>query len=372
MADENAAPKPTKKPRPPFLLTPLGISILLAAAGILGCFAANLIHKGIIVGIIRWFDTPANAPTNTDSLLALASVAIVAWTGALIALQLRGISIELSGALFLLEYAFISPLVALAFQPQLLRPAATLGSLYFLSIIIQRVLLLIVLHIARRKASAEEMSFLGTEFGSNIMDIVARVVGFFPLFYVFVCLAASLITCVWPTHYSVAICGIVVLCIGLNFVISALNSDRQPLTPQKKATLGKSITRLSTMFEKMKAASLARQARGQTSAEATPLEATEHDKSTSKAPLTEDERRKLKEHLNMLAHNLSEGAEILRRLDSGDVKPQEVDEHKIDHFWAVLGRLKRRQPGELGQDYDEAIIPGLEEILDRIDPNQES
>jgi hypothetical protein len=83
-----------------------------------------------VTGFLSCFLCALTIDEYKDALIAIASVAAVIWTGAIIGLQLKGLLIELLGCMAMLQTAFIGALFVLLSSPLALHLVAIGFALY--------------------------------------------------------------------------------------------------------------------------------------------------------------------------------------------------------------------------------------------------
>jgi hypothetical protein len=72
----------------------------------------------------------------------------------------------------------------------------------------------------------------------------------FPIGYAGACGAASLVVAIVATEYAVAATSVGALCIGLYYVLIALKKDKDPPTPEQRATVKKIYAEIIAMFQR--------------------------------------------------------------------------------------------------------------------------
>jgi len=233
-----------------FFFAPLGMTVILGAIAVAIAFVVNIFDRHFVAAAIQWFRGVGPGPDSTTVLLAAGSISVVVWTGALIAFQLKGTSAQLSGAFSLLEYAYIAPLVALLFQGGTLRIIAVIATLAFIALIIRQALLYFAVEYTRTKGAAgdPDREFLATDLGRRVFKSVAGIM-IFPIGYAGACAAASLVVAVVATEYAVAITSVGALCFGLYYVLIALKNDKDPPTPEQRATAKKTLAEMIAIFQ---------------------------------------------------------------------------------------------------------------------------
>jgi hypothetical protein len=199
-----------------------GLAVMLAV----GVLILRLVSRAGAAGLWHWYSSQPPGGEAKDALIVSASIAVVIWTGALIAFQVKGVSIELRGALLLLEYAFIGPLLALFTAGAVIRTMALVAVLYCFGRAIRHAIFFLAV---RRAASgnaadrdAPERS--ETAFGRELLSTVPQVLNF-PSVYVGICAVGSLAVLAYPVNVTVAWASLGGVVGGLNLVL--LTIERQ-------------------------------------------------------------------------------------------------------------------------------------------------
>jgi hypothetical protein len=162
-----------------------------------------------------------------DQLVLLGSVAVVIWTGGLIAYQIKKYSINTSIGLDLLQNAFMAPLFVLVESTLWFRYTATLFLLYY-----------VVLHcisLFRYRTLSSSARTVHNKYPEMDEDHVRRVredvrnYSFYSLAIVLTLYTSVIIN---PTHAMVAFLGLPVAYLGLQLILSVLATipDKQSLT----------------------------------------------------------------------------------------------------------------------------------------------
>jgi hypothetical protein len=243
--------KPLRDKIAAFFFTPVGMTVLLGAIVVAAAFVINIFDDHFVPAAIQWFRCVAPGPDSSTVLLAVGSISVVVWTGALIAFQFKGPSVQLSGAFSLLQYAYIAPLVALLFQDSTLRIIAVIATLAFAALVMRQAIMYFVVEYIRTKGAAgdPESEFLATDLGRRVFKSVARVM-MFPIGYAGACGGASLVVAVVATEYAVAVTSLGALCVGLYYVLIALKNEKDPPTPSQRATVKKTTAEIIAIFQR--------------------------------------------------------------------------------------------------------------------------
>ena len=191
-----------------------GIFLWLITAGLavtvaVGVLILRIVSRADAAGLWQWYSSMPDGGEAKDALIVSASIAVVIWTGALIALQIKGMATELRGALLLLEYAFIGPLLALFTAGAVIRTLALVAVLYCLGRAIRHA----IFFLASRRA------VLGT--GRVPVSHVLN----FPSVYVGICALGSLAVLVYPVNVTVAWASLGGIVGGLNLVLLRLERE---------------------------------------------------------------------------------------------------------------------------------------------------
>lgn len=191
-----------------------GIFLWLITAGLAVTVAAGVLilrvaSRADAAGLWQWYSAMPMGGEAKDALIVSASIAVVIWTGALIAFQIKGISIELRGALLLLEYAFIGPLLALFTAGAVIRTLALVAVLYCLGRAIRHA----IFFLANRRAASR-----------NARGTVPHVLNF-PSVYVGICALGSLAVLVYPVNVTVAWASLGGVVGGLNLVLLTIERE---------------------------------------------------------------------------------------------------------------------------------------------------
>ena len=173
----------------------LGIGILRIASRV---DAARLWH---------WYSSMPPGGEAPGALTVCASIAVVIWTGALIAFQIKDIWVKLRGALLLLEYAFIGPLLALFTEGAVIRTLALVAVLYCLG-----------------EAIRHAIFFLANGRGTS----PARRLQYLPSVYVGICALGSLAVFVYPVNVTVAWASLGGIVSGMNLVLDIFEHKGSP------------------------------------------------------------------------------------------------------------------------------------------------
>jgi len=321
-----------------FLLGPVGLTLLLGALVVAVAFIVNRFDNQFIAAAIEWFRGTSPGSDSSTVLIAVGSISVVVWTGALIAFQLKGTSVQLSGALSLLEYAFIAPLAALLFQGGALRVIAALATLAFVALILRQALLYFIIKwlINKTAAGDPDREFLATAFGRRIFKAVAGTT-IFPIGYASACAVASLIIIATATEYVVAVTSVGTLCFGLYYVLAALKDNKIPPTPEQRATANKALSSMVAIFQRRadeltNSARTSGKAASESEAPATPSGSEDSDSDTE----TEESRAKQKaERLTRIAE-FKEVAAFLEPLIYKEIRPGLLTKEQVEKARRVL------------------------------------
>ncbi len=234
-----------------FAFSVFGLALLLGTLSIAIAFIVNIFDHNFMGSAVQWFKATSPERDSSAVLIAAGSISVVAWTGALIAFQLRSTSIQLWGAFSLLEYAFIAPLFGVLFTGGSLRLIATLAMLVFFAFILRQVLLSFIIRWTMKKTADgdPDREFLATAFGRRIFEALAGIV-IFPIGYASACSVASFLIVLLPTEHTVAVTSVGALCFGLNYVLLALKNDRTPPTPEQRATANRAFSGMISIFQR--------------------------------------------------------------------------------------------------------------------------
>lgn len=199
-------------------------------------FAIALIvdhHVGVIA--LHWFLSKPAVEAPSTALAAEASVAIVAWTGALIAFQLRGVSFQLEGAFTLLAVAFVGPLIALLSEGSLLRSFAAASALYFVSrVLVQLTIYALLTWVTSRMVQDGSVAEVtATEVGRRVLKAIAGFAAL-PASYAAISALTSIAVVIYPTGQAAAWGSLVTLVSGINLVLVSLKR-KQPAAEASKA-----------------------------------------------------------------------------------------------------------------------------------------
>lgn len=173
----------------------------------------------------QWYNLQPGGPDLRDALLAIASVGAVVWTGGLIALQLRGLFVEIGSALEYLRFSFIAPLFALVGDGAIVRTVALLFIVFY----VRRVF--VHFRTFRLMAKAiESVAGTNVHFDGMAVEIAQRIFRVQGTTAV-----ASLVACVlvlsYPSKAVVSWSSLLALLGGLQFISSALLNRKLKPTP---------------------------------------------------------------------------------------------------------------------------------------------
>jgi len=219
-----------------------GILVWLITGGLAVIVAVGLLilwiyARPVAVGLWHWYSAMPGGGEAKEALTVSASVAVVIWTGGLISFSVKGVSIELRGALLLLEYAFIGPMLALFTSGAVIRTIALVAVLYCCGRAIRHAIFYV--GIRRRFASPDaggsdaagvSESVLGRELRSTIPHVLN-----FPSVYVGICALGSLAVLVYPMNVTVACASMGGVVGGLNLVLLTIERAGTVPNPQVEA-----------------------------------------------------------------------------------------------------------------------------------------
>jgi hypothetical protein len=199
----------------------------LAALLLVVFVIALMVNHQLGVIVLRWFLSKPGGEAPSTALATEASVAIVAWTGALIAFQLRGVSFQLEGAFTLLAVAFVGPLIALLSEGPLLRTFAAASALYFVSRVFVQLGIYVMLNwlTGRMVQDRTAAEIAATETGRRLLKAIASFAAI-PATYAAISALTSIAVVVYPTGYAAAWGSLVTLVSGINLVLVSLKRNQ--------------------------------------------------------------------------------------------------------------------------------------------------
>lgn len=202
-------------------------------------------HLG--TSLLEWY---ASKPTSADEsgvLAVEASIGAVAWTGALIAFQLRGPSFQISGAFLLLGLAAVVPILGLLSNGAILRAFALCAFLYFLGrIAFQGTMVLVIRAFGGRLPDPSNAT---EKLARRLWPVLARGISL-PATYAAICALVSVSIVAFPTSVTVAWATLILFVSGLKLVIDTLSPVQREQTSDKAHEVVESmIGSLKTFIE---------------------------------------------------------------------------------------------------------------------------
>ncbi|MEA2784880.1 MAG: hypothetical protein QOF71_984 [Candidatus Eremiobacteraeota bacterium] len=186
------------------------ITAWLAATVAAGVLILRIVSPAAAAWLWQQYSGMPHGGEAKEALTLSASIAVVIWSGALIAFQIKRVSIELRGALLLLEYAFIGPLLALFTTGAVIRTLALVAVLY-----------------CSGRAIRHAIFFLADRAASQALEPAPHVLNF-PSVYVGICAVGSLAVLFYPVQVTVAWASLGGVVGGLNLVILTLERKGAP------------------------------------------------------------------------------------------------------------------------------------------------
>jgi hypothetical protein len=207
--EHDATVQPELKKRAGIFLWQITAGLAVTVA--VGVLILRIVSRADAAGLWQWYSSMPPGGEAKEALDVSASIAAVIWAGALIAFQIKRVSIELRGALLLLEYAFIGPLLALFTAGAVIRTLALVAVLYCLGRAIRHA----IFFRANRRAASRA--------GEAVPHVLS-----FPSVYVGICALGSLAVLVYPVNVTVAWASLGGVVGGLNLVILTLEREATP------------------------------------------------------------------------------------------------------------------------------------------------
>jgi hypothetical protein len=206
-----------------------GISLWRIRAGLAVVVAGVLIWRIVshadAAGFWQWYSATPPGGEAKEALTLSASIAVVIWSGGLIAFQLKNVSIELRGALLLLEYAFIGPLLGLFTTGAVIRTLALIAVLYCSGRAIRHAILFFAMRrAAPHKNEVHDDVHSETRAVRKLLSILPHALAF-PSVYVGICAAGSLAVLLHPVQVTVAWASLGGVVGGLNLVLLTLQRE---------------------------------------------------------------------------------------------------------------------------------------------------
>ena len=216
-----------------YYIVALAITSLTAFALVALALYASGTHPslGSIVDRVRtWYITPPIGVEHHDILIGIASIAVVVWTGGLVAFQVRGISTELEGALVFLQFAFLTPLTLMLLDPLAVRSASLIICLGFLYNTWRFWLMSWFFRILLTRSKGEPNDPVILRLLHPLLNRVFELNGI----YAAICAGAASIIFVVPTNQAIAIASLLTTSIGLLTVVDQLKK-KTPATTSSPA-----------------------------------------------------------------------------------------------------------------------------------------
>jgi hypothetical protein len=191
----------------------VGIVVLL--------FYSLIAHVSVMIALQRlwcWYAHQPGDQSLRDALIGVASVAVVVWTGALIAFQIRGISVEIGMSLEYLHFAFIAPLFTLIGPGPLIRTAALFLVIYY----IRRTF--VHFRMVRFFVIATDVHTRGTRLHAKSVQLaqrIFRITGITTL----TTLLACFVVFAYPSQIVVAWSSLLTMLAGLQYITTVLTRN---------------------------------------------------------------------------------------------------------------------------------------------------